>query len=140
MKLMLYSHVVFVQRITYSVKRKVMVLTSYVIVVVLSDYNLFQTIIYLHKVLMVYKRVQFICPISIWIIYISSIYYHNNFVFQSIVSISKTGIVMVIDRTNVNDPTTREGYWHINWTCLYHRDLTSEILCKIYAFLTSCTQ
>ena len=90
MKLMLYSHVVFVQRITYSVKRKVMVLTSYVIVVVLSDYNLFQTIIYLHKVLMVYKRVQFICPISLswcWIIYICSIYYHSNNVFKSIMSI-----------------------------------------------------
>ena len=50
-------------------------------------------------------------PISLsccWVIYISSIYYHNNTCFGNGHNGLEDKIVMVIDRTNVNDPN---GYW-----------------------------
>ena len=43
--------------------------------------------------------------------------------------------IKVIDKTNVNDPTTRESFWVYRLNTLYLRDLIKEILCRKDKFL-----
>ena len=44
----------------------------------------------------------------------------------------------IIDKTNVNDPTNREGLWAAKLKSLVPNDLNLKDFCNILKFLVSC--